>query len=71
MSENELSFEIIGAAIEVHRIVGPGLLESGYEECLCYELRQKGFQIDQQLWLPMRYKEVKEGIHRIVLGLEE
>ncbi|MCI0693901.1 GxxExxY protein [candidate division KSB1 bacterium] len=56
--ENELSFEIIGAAIEVHRILGPGLLESGYEKCLCYELRQKGFQIDQQLWLPMRYKEM-------------
>ncbi len=34
MTENELSFEIIGAAIEVHRILGPGLLESGYEECL-------------------------------------
>ena len=41
MTENELSYEIIGAAIEVHRILGPGLLESAYEECLCYELRQK------------------------------
>ena len=41
MTENELSFEIIGAAIEVHRVLGPGLLESAYEECLCYELRQK------------------------------
>lgn len=49
MTENELSFEIIGAAIEVHRIVGPGLLESAYEECLCYELKQKGFYIEQQL----------------------
>jgi len=58
MTENQLSYEIIGAAIEVHRILGPGLLESAYEECLCYELRQRGFHVEQQLWLPMRYKEV-------------
>ena len=42
MTENELSYEIIGSAIEVHQNVGPGLLESAYEECLCYELSQKG-----------------------------
>ena len=54
MTENELSFEIIGSAIEVHRILGPGLLESAYEECLCYELKQKGLRFDQQLWLPLR-----------------
>ena len=41
MNENELSYEIIGAAIEVHKILGHGLLESAYEECLCYELRKK------------------------------
>ncbi len=41
MTENELSFEIIGAAIEVHSVLSPGLLESAYEECLCYELQQK------------------------------
>jgi GxxExxY protein len=39
MTENELSYEIIGSAIEVHRNLGPGLLESAYEECLCYEGR--------------------------------
>ncbi len=58
MTENELSFEIIGAAIEVHRVLGPGLLESAYEECLCYELQQKKFHIEQQFWLPMRYKDI-------------
>ncbi len=58
MTENELSFEIIGAAIEVHRVLGPGLLESAYEECLCYELQQKKFYIEQQFWLPMRYKDI-------------
>ncbi len=51
-------FEIIGAAIEVHRVLGPGLLESAYEECLCYELQQKKFHIEQQFWLPMRYKDI-------------
>ncbi|MEK7207911.1 MAG: GxxExxY protein, partial [Pseudomonadota bacterium] len=41
MKEDELSNEIIGAAIEVHRHLGPGLLESAYEECLCYELTNR------------------------------
>ena len=73
MTENELSFEIIGAAIEVHRVVCPGLLESAYEECVCYELRQKGFQLDQQLWLPMRYKDVivKEDMYRLDIWIEK
>lgn len=73
MTENELSYEIIGATIEVHRILGPGLLESAYEECLCYELRQKKFHIDQQFWLPMRYKEVivKEKMYRLDLWVEK
>ena len=44
MTENELSHEIIGSAIDVHRTLGPGLLESAYEECLYYELKQKKFQ---------------------------
>ncbi|MFQ5631681.1 MAG: GxxExxY protein, partial [bacterium] len=49
MNENELSYEIIGSAIEVHKNIGPGLLESAYEECLCYELRKKHFKLKQQL----------------------
>ena len=51
--------EIIGAAIEVHRRLGPGLLESAYEACLAFELRERGFKIDQQKPLPVIYRDVK------------
>jgi GxxExxY protein len=47
---------IIGAAIEVHRILGPGLLESVYETCLCYELKERGIAAEQQAKLPVIYK---------------
>jgi GxxExxY protein len=50
---------IIGAAIEVHRAVGPGLLESAYEACLAFELRQMGFKVEQQRPLPVLYKHVQ------------
>ncbi|MFZ4083646.1 MAG: GxxExxY protein [Pirellula sp.] len=52
----ELSGQIRGAAIEVHRELGPGLLESAYEECLCFELRSRGIAYDRQLELPVKYK---------------
>jgi len=73
MNENELSYEIIGSAIEVHKNIGPGLLESAYEECLCYELRKKQFKLKQQLWLPLRYKDVivKEKMYRLDIWLEK
>ena len=73
MTENELSYEIIGSAIEVHRILGPGLLESAYEECLCYELKQKNIRFDRQLWLPMNYKEiiVKDNMYRRDIWVEK
>ena len=72
MTENELSYEIIGAAIEVHRHLGPGLLESAYEECLCYELNQKKIKYDRQLLLPMKYKNVilKERMYRLDIWVE-
>jgi GxxExxY protein len=54
-----LTENIIGAAISVHRVLGPGLLESAYEECLCYELSQLGLFFGRQVPLPIRYKEVK------------
>ena len=54
--DNYLTGQIIGAAIEVHRNLGPGLLESVYEECLCYELENKGFSIERQKCIPMNYK---------------
>src|ERR1700691_897760 len=50
---------IIGAAIEVHRQTGPGLLESAYEECLCYELSQLGLNFKRQGHLPIEYKGIK------------
>ncbi len=50
---------IIGAAIEVHRRLGPGLLESAYEICLAYELRQNGLKVEEQKPLPIVYREVK------------
>jgi len=51
--------EVIGAAIEVHRALGPGLLESAYEECLCRELSLRGTPFVRQLRLPVEYKGVK------------
>jgi len=56
--ENALTDRIIGAAIEVHRHLGPGLLESAYEECLCYELSLIGLKFQRQVHLPVKYKEV-------------
>jgi GxxExxY protein len=50
---------IIGAAIEVHRALGPGLLESAYEQCLCHELNLRGMSFRRQLELPVTYKGVK------------
>ena len=56
MDENELSHSIIGAAIEVHRVLGPGLLESVYEAALSNEPRERGFIVHQQQELPVIYK---------------
>ena len=58
MSENELSSIIIGAAIEVHTELGPGLLESVYETCLYYELKQIGLKVERQVALPVKYKNL-------------
>ncbi len=54
-----LTGKVIGCAIEVHKGLGPGLLESAYEECLCYELTQAGLRHGRQLPLPVVYKEVR------------
>ncbi len=59
MNFENLSGQIIGAAIEVHRNLGPGLLESAYEECLAYELRQKKLSYERQKELPIVYKDLK------------
>jgi GxxExxY protein len=63
MQENDrldqISRRIIGAAIEVHRHLGPGLLESAYQSCLAFELRQLGLKVEEQKSLPVVYKQVK------------
>ncbi len=59
MTENEITEQIIGCAIKVHRAIGPGLLESAYEECLYYELRKTTLEIDRQKPLPLIYEDVK------------
>lgn len=58
MRENRLTSQIIGAAIEVHRQLGPGLLESSYETCLAYELEARGLTIERQKPLPIVYKDI-------------
>jgi len=58
VTENELSGKVIGCAIEVHRQLGPGLLESVYEEALCYELAQAGLRFLRQQSVPIKYKKV-------------
>ena len=63
---------IIGAAIEVHRALGPGLLESAYESCLTYEIAHRGLKVEQQKPLPVVYKEVSlDAGYRLDLLIEE
>ena len=59
MELNQITQKIIGCAIEVHRDLGPGLLESAYEECLSYELISKGLEIKRQQPTPVIYKDIK------------
>ena len=58
MDINKLTGEVIGAAIEVHKALGPGLLESVYEECLCHELLLRKMPFERQVALPIKYKGV-------------
>ena len=62
MTENQLSYIVIGAAITLHKSVGPGLLESAYENALAYDLRELGLQVDQQIPLPFIYKNQNMGV---------
>jgi GxxExxY protein len=69
---NSITSSIIGAAIEVHRHLGPGLLESAYEACLAYELCQRGLRLERQKPLPVVYKEVQLDCgYRLDLLVEE
>lgn len=71
MIENELSSKAIGAAINVHKALGPGLLESAYQECLYYELQKIGLAVDKEKPLPLVYESVKlECGYRVDLLVE-
>ena len=71
MHENELSEIIIGAAIKVHKNLGPGLLESAYEECLYYELEKLQLTVEKQKPMPLIYEDVKLDIgYRLDLMVE-
>ena len=72
MTENEVSEKIIGCAIEVHKSLGPGLLESAYLECLFYELQSIGLKVEKQRALPLVYKEIKlDAGYRLDLIVED
>jgi GxxExxY protein len=72
MTENELSYKIIGAALEVHRNLGVGLLESAYEIALAYELRELGLKVNQQVSLPLKYKEeIIENAYKLDVIIED
>jgi len=59
MTDNEITHQIIGAAIEVHKHLGPGLLESAYEECLTHELQLRNLRVERQKAVPVVYKQTK------------
>ncbi|MGZ9676742.1 GxxExxY protein [Flavobacterium sp. GNP001] len=67
-----LSYKIIGLAIEVHRQLGPGLLESAYQQCLFYEIKKAGLKVEKEVMLPIIYKEIKiDHGYRIDLLIED
>ncbi|MFY7964656.1 MAG: GxxExxY protein [Chitinophagaceae bacterium] len=69
--ENELSRKVIGCAIEVHKALGPGLLENAFEECLFYKIKKEGLFVEKQKALPLFFEEVKMDVgYRIDLLVE-
>ncbi len=72
MTENEISYKIIGCAIELHKNLGAGLLESAYEAAFAYDLRQLGLEVETQVSMPMIYKEIKHDVgYRLDLLVEK
>lgn len=59
MSKDPLTGNVIGAAIEVHKALGPGLLESAYQKCMEYELKQRGLDVRREVALPVRFKDLE------------
>jgi len=71
MTENEISTIIIGTAIDLHRNLGAGLLESAYEAALAYDLKEKGLKVETQVAMPFIYKEIHQDIgYRLDLLVE-
>ncbi len=71
MTENEISNKVIGIAIELHKTLGPGLLESAYENALAYDLKEAGLEVVQQFPMPFEYKKVKMDVgYRLDLLVE-
>jgi GxxExxY protein len=72
MTENELSYKIIGIALELHKTLGPGLLESAYENALAYDLVEQGFDVKKQVPMPFVYKEINMDVgYRLDLLVNE
>jgi len=71
MTENQIATKIINCAIEVHKALGPGLLESAYQECLFYKLEQEGLKVQKEKPMPLIFEEVKLNIgYRIDILVE-
>jgi GxxExxY protein len=71
MADNDITHEIIGAAIEIHKRLGPGLLESAYQECLAHELHLRNLRVERQVAVPVAYRETRlECGYRIDLLVE-
>ena len=71
MEVNAITREIIGSGIEVHSAFGPGMLESAYEKCLVHELTQRGFSVESQVVLPLRFKGITiDAGYRLDLRVE-
>lgn len=71
MTENEISYKVIGIAIELHKVLGPGLLESVYEKALAYDLQEAGLEVKTQVPMPLIYKEIKQDVgYRLDLLVE-
>ena len=72
MTENEISKIVFECALKVHKVLGPGLLESAYEECLFYELKKANLNVEKQKSLPLVYEEVKLDVgYRIDILVED
>jgi len=72
MTEDQISKIVFESALKVHKVLGPGLLESSYEECLFYELKKTGLKVEKQKSLPLIYEEVKLEVgYRIDIIIED